>query len=361
MDPDCQEGAKRLLGAESRWKAQSAAAKCPGNFVPEMALVKALRDRIALSRNRHSAAAEHYKHLYMMLAVPSVVMAAAIGVIEVVVPGQGMWRKTTVTLVSAMNTCLLTIANMYGFQSVKDQHFQAAKLYSALLNEFDYTIWFPAQQDPESIEPTVKAYLSKVEKKTSELAGQTPPVPIFILQQVKLTEDAQTVVDPNLERLWNLLNFTPALASASLGVWECARGGVQQSHAHAAALFAFAFQNVFWMEVMGGPNGYCTDQGAGWGTNLAAAFMKFLGPRGVVAAAMMTWSCSRLIDGDLSQIVYVVPQALTLLIGFQRHSPGRPHGGGEAEGEGEAEGRAAALRRSSTYQLLPTKGGPEIV
>merc|ERR1719229_1439481 len=118
-------------GAAAQEAREAAAAKAHADV--ELALVRALRDRIAKSRNQHNAAAEHYKHLYMMLAVPSVVMAAAIGVVEVVIPGDGPWRKTTVAIVSALNTCLLTISNMYGFQSVKDQHFQAAKLYSTLL------------------------------------------------------------------------------------------------------------------------------------------------------------------------------------------------------------------------------------
>jgi len=259
--------------------------------------------------------------LYMMLAVPSVVMAAAIGVIEVVVPGDGPCRKIIVSIVSALNTCLLTISNMYGFQSVKDQHFQAAKLYSTLLNEFDYTIWFPAQQDPNSIQDTMKAYLAKVEKKTSELASQMPPIPIFILEQVRIANGTRSVVDPSINRLDRFLDSLPALGAASLGVWQLTRPSVEPTaQYHAGALFVYAFQTAVWLEALN--NQEETDEAgeSGCRSICGAAMMKFFGSHGIVAIAMLTWSISRLMNDDLTQLLFILPQGFALLSSLQHRS-----------------------------------------
>jgi len=186
------------------------------------------------------------------------------------------------------------------------------------LNEFDYTIWFPAQQDPNSIQETVKVYLAKVEKKTSELASQMPPIPIFILEQVRHAHGPRSVVDPTIIRIDGFLDLLPALGAASLGVWELTRPAVDPKvQYHAGALFAYAFQTAVWLEARQSQEDAEDAGDAGGRSCCGSAMMKFFGSHGIVAVGMLTWSISRLMEDDLTQLLFILPQAFALLSSMQ--------------------------------------------
>jgi len=291
-------------------------------------MAEELRCRLMLSRDQNALAAEHFKHLYFLFAVPSVIMASLIGVIEVVVPGDGPWRRMIVAVVSAANTCLLTISNMYSFQSVKDQHNSAAKMYSSLLIEFDYSVWFPGQQSPENMAKALENFLGHAEKRINELDGHVPPVPLWIIEQVqdkRRRSEANRfgVVDPNMTRLLNLIDFGPVLGAASVAMHELLRfrrpGEEQVTYHFAIANALYAIQLVIFLGLSeSSRNGHRSRNPSACSSIYAMLF----GSSGVAAMLMMTWSCVELARGDLWTLAFVGTQALALFFDFAQ--PRRP-------------------------------------
>jgi len=299
---------------------------------------QAVRDRILLSRDTHTYASEFFRHRYFLLSVPSVVLAATVGVVEVVVPGDGPWRKAAVATLSAVNTCLITVSNMYGFQSVKDQHFQAAKMYSGLLTEFDYSVWFPGQENQDVLEKALKVYLEHAQKRIAELVTHLPPVPMFIHEQVKRQhqggarsyDPAFYIQDPALESFRGFMDLMPALGAASVAMWDLV-GSEDGSRnlPQGVAMAIFALQCVIWIAVSSPP-----PDGSKHSV-IASAYGMLFGPEGVASVALLTWSFVYLLRrSDLWQLAFALPQSFALLFAVAQRRPrgdytavGGPDGG----------------------------------
>jgi len=285
-------------------------------------LAKSLRERLQMSRDQHAYASEFFRHRYFLLAVPSVVLAALIGVVEVVVPGDGPWRKATVAVMSAVNTCILTITHMYGFQTQQEQHFQAAKTYATLVTEFDFAVWYPGYSDPAVMQKALASYLVVAEKKTKDLSANMPPVPTFIIQQVHRrsvdlgdTLGGGEVTDPGLARLRRIVDFLPALGSASVASKDFFGSGDTQHQIQGVAMAIFACQCVIW-------NTMRLSRIQSAHHPCFSAYTMLLGPAGVVAMGLLTWSLVLLVrKGDLWQLTYAVPSVISTCFAMAQARP----------------------------------------
>merc|ERR1719253_384125 len=84
-------------------------------------------------------------------------------------------------MIGSVNACLLAIVYMSGFESLRDRHAETAKLYSSLLHDFDYKVWYPGQRCGDSLQSGPEEFLKMCDKVVGALASQVPAVPAHIM------------------------------------------------------------------------------------------------------------------------------------------------------------------------------------
>merc|ERR1739841_455180 len=114
----------------------------------------AMRQTLQMHFQLHSAAAADYKVTFLTLAVPSMILAVAIPMIEAVTPEElqvqadgspTTWRRTVVILVGVANVCCMGFVYVSGFNCLRDRHAVSAKYYLSLVHDFDTKVLHPGQ------------------------------------------------------------------------------------------------------------------------------------------------------------------------------------------------------------------------
>lgn len=139
-----------------------------------------LRSRLALSQSMHEEAAKQFAWRFQAISVTSVCLAASAGVIEAAIPNVYA-KKLALISVSAFNTVLLTVANMKGYQSLKDRHAEAAQTYASIVSELDYKVIFPCRNhswygSTEKLDETLNDLAANIR----DLAHKAPPVVLSV-------------------------------------------------------------------------------------------------------------------------------------------------------------------------------------
>lgn len=142
-----------------------------------------VRQKLDMFLRRHSEAASYYKRLFWFFAVATISMAVTIPMIEGLTTNETSGRRPLVMLVGSVNACLLAIVYMCGFDSLRDRHAETAKLYTSLLHDFDYKVWYPGQRCKESLQTGLEEFLRLCDKVVGALASQVPAVPPHILKK----------------------------------------------------------------------------------------------------------------------------------------------------------------------------------
>eukprot|EP00440_Ansanella_granifera_P039939 gb/GFBE01043318.1/.p1 GENE.gb/GFBE01043318.1/~~gb/GFBE01043318.1/.p1 ORF type:complete len:365 (+),score=50.68 gb/GFBE01043318.1/:1-1095(+) len=148
---------------------------------------QAVRQKLQTHSQLHSDASTYYRRLFLCLVIPSMILAVMVPIIEGLTQSDVEWRRTTVLLVGASNACLLAIMHMSGFDSLRDRHAETAKLYTSLVHDFDYKVWYPGQKCGESMHSNLQEFLKICDKVVGALASQTPTLPGHIKEPLELS------------------------------------------------------------------------------------------------------------------------------------------------------------------------------
>jgi len=139
-----------------------------------------LRNRLSLSQHRHEEAARHFSQRFFALSIPTVCLAASVAIVEAVFQ-DAFAKKVAIITIGALNTVLLTVANMKAYQSLKDRHAEAAQTYAGFVSQLDFQVIFPTRNNCwVGMEETIDAYLQSLTTTVKDLSTRVPPVGLRI-------------------------------------------------------------------------------------------------------------------------------------------------------------------------------------
>ncbi|CAE8637017.1 unnamed protein product [Polarella glacialis] len=150
----------------------------------------------------HTMAFDRYWRYYHSLAVPALIISILIAAVSALEPES----VVVVTVLSSINTCILALLQMLEYQTAKNAHLSAAKLFDKLRDqannvdmqirrkfdscmdlECDSCMDLDSSKWKEVLEETrriVEDFSKDSETKTSELAYTLPPLPVDIQEKI---------------------------------------------------------------------------------------------------------------------------------------------------------------------------------
>jgi len=151
---------------------------------------------LCMKRDLHMLAHKKYKRRYYSFMTPTLIISAAITCIQLAWPDSGLGglqKSTIVAILSAINTVLIALTQMFEFQSLKDAHLTAGKAFNSLKDkQWSMSIkisrsldrvrverheLFPEQKD---IQTQVENLANMISGKIEEIDQIVPPIPDWI-------------------------------------------------------------------------------------------------------------------------------------------------------------------------------------
>jgi hypothetical protein len=149
-----------------------------------LSLAYEIRRNLDLHQSRHEAAGDYYDFWYFATFFPTVGLAAAIPLIEVMPLEEEEngkeYKSMAIVCIGILNTLLIALSAMAGFQSRKDQHRASAKEFEQLIHTFDNQVLYPARNNSQAAESIITEHMPRVRGKTDDLVSKSPPVPQYV-------------------------------------------------------------------------------------------------------------------------------------------------------------------------------------
>lgn len=171
----------------------------PSSITEKIGLGEMIRSRLRMYRDRHLQAAAEAAFYYNFMTIPSVVFSASTTIISSLWPeGDGTSQfdgRLVLALVSSLNTVIISVSALFGFQGKKETHGQAGKLYETLLTALEYRVQYyltAAQEGTnlhegesfEKIDSELKLFMLDCEKQIKSIDSNVPVVPRHIKELV---------------------------------------------------------------------------------------------------------------------------------------------------------------------------------